>query len=213
MTRSLTTDAQVSVWIAAERRELAEVLSGLPAQSWETASLCAGWRVREVAAHMTMPFRYSSVRFVAEVVRSGGRFDAMADRCARRDAETPTDELVAALKDNATYPWKPPGGGLDGALTHDVIHGLDFTVPLGVTRQVPEERIRLVLQAITKPGPLKFFGVDLTGIELHADDVDWSIGSGTMVSGAAQDLALVICGRKLPAGRLRGGPSSRFTDS
>ena len=46
--------------IAAQRAELAEVLAGLPAPSWDEPTLCAGWRVREVVAHITMPFRFSA---------------------------------------------------------------------------------------------------------------------------------------------------------
>jgi hypothetical protein len=49
--------------------------------------------------------------------------------------------------------------------------------------------------------------------ELRADDIDWTFGSGTPMSGTAQDLAPVLCGRTLPAGRLRGEPSERFTDA
>ena len=213
MTESSMTETEIREAIAAERRDLAEVLRGLPAQAWETQTLCDGWRVREVIAHMTMPFRYSTPRFVAELVRSRGKFHQMADRCARRDGQVDVDELVSALKDNATYSWKPPGGGFEGALTHDLIHGLDFTVPLRIGRRVPEERLRIVLHSITKPKPLKHFGVDLTGIELRADDIDWSFGSGTTVSGAAQDLALLLCGRTLPPGRLRGAPGTRLTSS
>ena len=37
--------------IAAQRAELAEVLAGLPAPSWDEPTLCAGWRVREAVAH------------------------------------------------------------------------------------------------------------------------------------------------------------------
>jgi hypothetical protein len=69
----------------------------------------------------------------------------------------------------------------------------------------------IVLQAITTPKSLKHFGTELTGIELHASDIDWSFGSGAPLSGSAQDLTLALCGRKLPAGRLRGAPSARFT--
>jgi uncharacterized protein (TIGR03083 family) len=198
------TEAEIREAIAGERRDLAEVLTGLSARSWDTQSLCAGWRVREVVAHVTMPFRYSTPRFVAELVKSGGKFSRMTDRCARRDAQAHSGGLVSALKDNATHPWKPPGGGFEGALTHDVIHGLDVTVPLGIGRHVPEERLRIALRGITKPKPLKYFGVDLTGIELCADDIDWAFGSGTLVTGAAQDLALLLCGRTLPPGLLRG---------
>lgn len=64
---------------------------------------------------------------------------------------------------------------------------------------------------MTAAKTVRFFGADLGGIELRADDLDWSFGSGTLVTGTAQDLALVVCGRKLPPGHLRGGPSARFT--
>jgi hypothetical protein len=98
-------------------------------------------------------------------------------------------------------------------LIHDVIHGLDVTVPLCLDRRVSQESLRIVLAGITRPKALKHFGAELDGVELRAEDLDWSFGSGTPVFGAAQDLALVICGRTLPAGRLRGGPSLRFTAS
>jgi uncharacterized protein (TIGR03083 family) len=196
--------AELAGAVAAERRELAAVLGGLPPGAWDEPSLCDGWRVREVVAHLTMPFRYSAARFAFEVARSRGNFNRMADRCARRDAAASAAELTAALRDNAEHPWKPPGGGLAGALTHDVIHGLDITVALGIERAVPADRLAVVLDSITSARSLKFFGARLAGIQLRATDTDWSFGSGTPVTGAAQDLALVVCGRRLPPGRVDG---------
>lgn len=182
--------------IAAERRELAAVLSGLSEREWDAPSLCEGWRVREVVAHMVMPFRYSRRRFVLELAKARGKFDVMADRCARRDAALLSPaELAATLRDNATHPWRPPGGGDEGALTHDVIHGLDITVALGLDRRVPAERLRAVLSGLTKPKGLKYFGVDVTGTELRADDLDWSYGSGRPVSAGAERIALLLCRR------------------
>jgi hypothetical protein len=161
-----------------------------------------------------MPLRYSGRKFALELLKARGNFNLMADRCARRDAVSLSiGELAGALKDNANYPWKPPGGGFKGALTHEVVHGLDYTVPLGIDRKVPEDRLRVVLENLCAPRAVKFFGVDLLGVELRADDIDWSLGSGTPVSGAAQDLALVLCGRRLPTGRLQGRASERFTDA
>lgn len=193
--------------IAAERRELADLLAVLPPDAWEQPSLCAGWRVREVVAHITMPFRYSAPRFAFELARSRGNFTAMADRCARRDAAAPAAELTAGLRDNAEHPWRPPGGGLTGALTHDVIHGLDITVALGIDRTVPASRMSIVLDSVTSAGSLKHFGTSLAGVSLRADDLDWSAGSGRPVTGTAQDLALAVAGRRLPAGRLTGADS------
>jgi uncharacterized protein (TIGR03083 family) len=205
-------DTELTAAITAERRDLAAVLMGLPAERWDEPSLCAGWRVREVVAHMTMPFRYSMPRFLAQLARDRGDFTKMADRVARRDAESlSASELAACLGDNAEHPWKPPGGGFQGALTHDVVHGLDITVPLDLGRKVPEDRLRIVLDGFRKPKAAQYFGVDLTGIELRADDLDWTFGTGKPLSGAAQDLLMVLCGRTLPPGRLAGEAATRFS--
>ena len=59
--------------IAAQRGELAEALNGLPGSVWDKPTLCAGWRVREVVAHITMPFRDSGPRFMFELAKSRGR--------------------------------------------------------------------------------------------------------------------------------------------
>src|SRR5881394_45082 len=160
--------------IAAQRAELAEVLTGLPESGWDEPTLCAGWRVREVVAHITMPFRYGRGRFALELARSRGRVNEMADRTARRDAAvlSPMD-LTEAVRSNTGHPWKPPGGGYTGALAHDLIHGLDITVPLGLAvPRVPEERLRPVLPASLDDRSVRFFGTDLDGIELRADDME-----------------------------------------
>ena len=197
--------------IAAERTELAALLGGLQAQQWDAQTLCAGWRPREVVAHMTMPFRLSRRQFATGMLAARGNFNRMADRYARRDAAALSPgQLVSTLAGNAAHPWKPPGGGFQGALSHDVIHGLDITVGLGLDRRVPHQRLRIVLEGVT-PRQVKYFGTDLHGVQLRATDLDWSYGAGTPLTGAAQDLLLVLCGRKLPPGRLSGEPSHRFT--
>ena len=198
--------------IAAQRGELAEALTGLPASGWDEPTLCAGWRVREVVAHITMPFRYSGPRFMVELAKSHGRFNEMADRLARRDAARMSPaELAEAVRSNIGHPWRPPGGGFEGALAHDLIHGLDITVPLGIGRPVPAERLRRVLPASTASKSVTYFGADLAGIEFRARDLDWTLGSGAPLTGTAADLLLAVCGRKLPAGRLEGDPAARFS--
>ncbi|PXY22485.1 maleylpyruvate isomerase family mycothiol-dependent enzyme [Prauserella muralis] len=205
------TGTDIRTHVAAQRHELADLLADLPESTWDTPSLCAGWRVREVVAHLVLPFRYSMPRFLASLLRARGNFDRMADRCARRDAAAlSTHELVAVLRDNAEHPWQPPGGGPAGALSHDVIHGLDITTALGHGPALPPERVRLVLDN-AGPRQVRHFGTDLSGVELRADDLDWRYGSGAPLTGAAQDLLLVLCGRRLPPGRLAGEPAPRFT--
>ncbi|MCH6170244.1 maleylpyruvate isomerase family mycothiol-dependent enzyme [Pseudonocardia alaniniphila] len=196
--------------IAAERQELAAMLDDLPIAMWDGPTLCAGWRVREVAAHMSMGFRYPLPRMVFELVKARGGINRMTDRCARKDAATlSTAELVNALRDNAHHPWQPPVGGAAAALGHDVIHGLDITVALGIDRRIPEDRLRLLLSNVTAR-TLKFFRADLDDVQLRADDLDWSFGTGTPLVGAAQDLLLVAYGRRLPPGHLHGEARDRY---
>ena len=140
-----------------------------------------------------MAFRYSTWQVLGGMIKARGSFNRMADRAARSDAESlSASELTAVLRDNLDHPWKPPGGGYEGALSHDIIHGLDITVALGLDRSVPADRLRFVLDGVS-PRQVKYFGVDLQGIELQADDLDWSYGTGTPLTGAAQDLLLVLC--------------------
>lgn len=205
------TDDHLRAAVVAERGEQADLLAALRPEQWDAPTLCAGWRVREVVAHTTMPFRTSLGRTVLELAKARGNINRMADRCARRDAaRLPAAQLLAALRDNLAHPWTPPGGGAHGALAHDVIHGLDITVGLGLDRRPPPERVAMVLAGM-RPRNIAFFGADLTGVALRATDLDWSYGTGTPAEGLAQDLLLVLCGRRLPPGRLEGEAAARFS--
>ncbi|MGH3401761.1 MAG: maleylpyruvate isomerase family mycothiol-dependent enzyme [Streptosporangiaceae bacterium] len=194
----------ISEWIAADRRDLAGVLDGLTAAQWDAPSLCDGWAVRHVVAHLTMPLRYSPPRFLLRLAAAGGSFRKMSDGVARRDGELPRAQLIATLRDRATYPWKPPGGGLQASLTHQVVHGLDITAALGAGRRIPDEAMAAVLGSVTGPQSMKHFGVDLSGVQLQATDLDWSRGQGAPLRGTAADLVLLATGRRLPDGALSG---------
>jgi uncharacterized protein (TIGR03083 family) len=203
-------EADIAAAVADERRAQVELYASLSEDDWNSSSLCAGWRVREVLAHVTMPFRYSLPRVAWEIAKARGSFDRMADRRARIDArQLSTAQLWESLRDNVENPWSPPGGGPLGALSHDVIHGLDVSTPLGLDDAASAERVGMVLGGL-RPKQVAFFGVDLDGVQLRAEDVDWSYGDGEPVHGRAQDLLLLLCGRRLPAGRLSGPASARF---
>ena len=197
--------------ITAERRQFSHILKELPHQDWDTASLCTGWRVREVVAHMTMPLRLSTPRFAVEMLRSRGNFTRMADRVARHDAQEPVNTLLDRWQANENTRWKPPGGGLQGALTHDIVHGLDITIPLGIAHPVREANLLTVLDHATSPLSQKHFRLDLTGVRFEATDLDWTFGDGEPLHGAAHHLLMVLMNRKMPPGALTGLAAARFT--
>jgi uncharacterized protein (TIGR03083 family) len=197
--------------IADEYRALADLLEAAGPQVWDVPSLCEGWRTREVVAHVTMPVRYAGPAFMAELEAAGGDFTRLSNTVAARDGALPTGRLLADLRSEVLHTWQPPGGGLDGALTHCVIHSLDIVESVPLPRRVPDERIARVLSLVADPGAPNLFGTDLADVELRADDLEWTYGTGAPVIGPAQALALVACGRLLPAGRLRGEVAARFT--
>ncbi|MFI1801397.1 maleylpyruvate isomerase N-terminal domain-containing protein [Streptomyces sp. NPDC020379] len=89
--------------IAAERREFADVSDGLPPEQWDAPSLCAGWRVREVAAHMSLGFRSSVPQVMWQLAKARGGLHRMTDRCAREDAQ-PQRRLARAVLDRPVRP-------------------------------------------------------------------------------------------------------------
>jgi uncharacterized protein (TIGR03083 family) len=211
--------------IAAHRRALAEALSDLPAGQWQGVSLCAGWTPAHVLAHQTMPFRVTEAEFMAGMQQCGGDFTKFSDEIAERDSSNiPPAELVGVLRDNAENPWAPPGGGLSGALSHDVIHGLDMTWLLGSAYEIPAEAMTNVLGSITGPLVLAddavvaidvepgaerttVFGFPLDGIKVIATDLDWSAGRGPELRGRGRDLLPLLAGRKIPR-ELFSGPGA-----
>jgi uncharacterized protein (TIGR03083 family) len=205
----VTDDAFLQPTVAAEFDRLADLLDAASDAQWDTPSLCAGWRVREVIAHLTMAARYSEAEFMAELQRCGFDFTRLSNEVAARDATLPTDELRRNLRSEVMQHWAPPGGGYRGALNHVVIHGLDVTVPLGAPRPADDQAIRVILDDLTQGDDHVRFGIDHGQRRLEATDLDWSFGAGPPLRGAAADLALAICGRAVPPGRLDGDPLVR----
>jgi len=197
-----TSDDELQPLVAASYLALGDLLAGMGAAAWETRSMCEGWRVREVVAHVTMPARYDEEAFMAELRECGFDFTTLSNRVAARDAELPTEQLVANLRDEVMQHWTPPGGGYHGALSHVVIHGLDVTAPLGVERCSSDPAVRVVLDDLASGGAHSHFGTELGDRTLQATDLDWSYGSGPVVSATAGDLVLHLTGRRVPTERL-----------
>ena len=195
--------------IAAHRRALADALSSLTAEQWRGDSLCAGWTPAHVLAHQTMPFRISGEDFMAGLQECGGDFTTFSDQIAARDSQLPPAELIAALRDNADTPWSPPGGGLAGALSHDVIHGLDISWPLALAYEIPERALTLVLDSLTSQGSETLFGFPLAGITVTATDLGWSVGQGPQLAGRSRDLLPLLAGRRIPRERFDGDGVAR----
>jgi uncharacterized protein (TIGR03083 family) len=178
---------------------LADLLAAAPADIWEAASLCTGWQVRHVVAHVTMPSRLTPEQFEAEMVAAGGDFSLLSDTVAARDASLPIADLLAQLRSPALHAWQTPAGGPAGALSHAVIHSLDVTVAIDRPPVAPVEALVAVLDQLAGANGA-IFGLDLTGIRLVANDTDWNWGSGEVIRADCGGLVALLGGRTVPAG-------------
>jgi uncharacterized protein (TIGR03083 family) len=212
--------------ITPHRQALADALAGLTPDQWGGPTLCTKWTPGHVLAHLTMPYRISGPDFMAGLQRCGGDFTAFSDEVAETDSTIPQAELVGILASNAGTPWEPPGGGLIGALTHDVIHGLDMTWLLPVRYDIPAAAMTAVLNSVTSPVPaaareqlaaevspdasqMTVFGFSLAGIKVVATDLDWSAGQGAELTGASRDLLPMLARREIPRDRFSGPGAER----
>lgn len=184
--------------IAAQRRQLADTLDALPDAMWEAPTLCDEWAVRNVVAHLVMPFRYSVPRFILGVLAERGNFTRFSNKVAQRDGRLPAEQLVTTLRANADTPYRPPGGGFAGALTDLVVHSLDICRPLGIDANLDPAAASAVLTHLTTDRSLAHFDLDLQGLRLEARDIEWTHGRGTVVAAPAEDLILALAKRRGP---------------
>ncbi|MBV1856509.1 maleylpyruvate isomerase family mycothiol-dependent enzyme [Catellatospora tritici] len=191
-------DNEVQELVGPQLRALADAVAGQPVSIADAPSLCEGWAVRHVIAHMTMAARYDGPSFMAELAAVGHDFGALSEKVARRDGELPFDLLLADLRGDTMARWAPPGGGAAGALSHAVIHGLDITYAVGLPRTADDRATRIVLDSLAEGGASRHFGVDTAGRLLRATDLDWEAGHGTPVAASAGDLILALAARPRP---------------
>jgi uncharacterized protein (TIGR03083 family) len=191
--------------IADERRGLAALLSGLTGEQQATQSLCSEWTVRDVVAHLVVPLEVSTPKFVLAMLACRGNFDRANVRLAREQARRPFGELTEVLRRKADSRFTPPGSGPEAPLTDLLVHGLDIRWPLGLPRDIPEERLHKSLAFLTAApvGAVVAKGT-LDGFRFEANDIDWAHGSGPVVSGDAEAILLAITGRTTALGHLSG---------
>ncbi|MGA8209320.1 MAG: maleylpyruvate isomerase family mycothiol-dependent enzyme [Nocardioidaceae bacterium] len=187
-------------WVAPTCNGLADLLTTSAVDTWESPSLCQGWLVRHVIAHVTMPARLTPEQFGAELAAAGGDFTVLSDTVATRDASLPAADLLDQLRSPILHAWQPPGGGGAGALSHAVIHSLDVTVALDQPLVAPAAAATAVLDQLSAANG-SWFGVDLTDVRLEATDTDWSWGRGRLVRADSGRLVALLSGRALPDGR------------
>ena len=194
------------VWRAvdAERLSLADLLDSLGEREWETPSLCVGWRVRDVAAHLTLS-QMGVVPAVVAAVRARGNFNRMVhDTAVRQARRLPVKEYAPRLRAMAGSRRKAPGVSHLEPLIDVLVHGQDIAIPLGRSRPMPA---RAAAAAADRVWPSLFpwrAERKLGGFRLAATDCNWSGGEGLLVEGPIAAILLLLTGRRAGLAQLSG---------
>lgn len=183
--------------IVGERQALAAELSTLTEQEWATPSLCAGWTVKDVAAHVIsspqLTWRATG-RLMPAMARHG--YNGAILRDGLRRGAVMTDQLLADYERWSSVRRGPVTVTGVEPLIDILVHTQDILRPLGRRHPMPlaavpvaGRRARL-LAGLLGGGPVRRH-------RLVASDVDWAIGPehGPLVQGRAEELLMLLCGR------------------
>jgi uncharacterized protein (TIGR03083 family) len=193
-----TGDEHVYEIAAANRRLAAAMFAGLSEEQWRTSSLCDGWTVREVAAHLVPPEGGFTLLGIARLLwRYRGDLDRMVDETAREGARAPTDEIVRQLRERADERLKPPVTGALGPMTDTCVHLRDAARPLGLDVGPPPESWQPALDfLVSKPASKGFVPpARIAGLAFATTDRAWTHGTGAEVRGPSEAVAMSIAGR------------------
>jgi uncharacterized protein (TIGR03083 family) len=196
--------------IAEERRTLADLLDGLSDEEWAAPSLCAGWRIRDVAAHVAaVPQPPSVGSLLVAGVRARGNFHRLNTDVSVRYADARTArQLVAELREHADSRRMPAVTNHRNILFDILVHGQDIALPLGRPRAMPLAAARAGVVRVWTMGWPFWAKRHLRGLRLVATDIEWSAGTGEEVSGPIQALLLLVTGRVGAAAPALSGPGA-----
>lgn len=191
-------------WILEERGSVLATFEGLDDEQLDTPSLCRGWSVREVLAHLVLAAHPPVRRYAVALVRSLGSFDRANHELAVADAGLPVAELLDRYRVAMEHRFAPPGWPPAAPLADVLLHALDVRIPLGLPTERPAERYEPVMRLLTSPAGKAFAPGSRPSVRWEATDHDWSAGDGRPVRGAMADLALAASGRSARLDALEG---------
>ena len=206
---------RTEAWTAidAHRQDLVQLLESLSAEEWRRPSLCAGWTVRDVAAHLTLQ-QLGPAAVLAQMVKWRGSLDRTTAHAARvRAAALTTEQIIAEIR--ATIGSRRHIFGVTHleTLCDILVHSQDIAIPLGRHLDLPADAAAVAasraLSMRWPPPPPS--AKKLAGFRLTATDTSWSTGDGPTVRGPMAALLLVCCGRLTALPQLSGDGAAELT--
>lgn len=181
------------------RLRIADLLAELEPAEWDAASLCRGWRVRDVAGHLALVPTITLGEMIAVAPRarfSPNRINTVL--AVRRGSADPGD-IVAELRRHAADRRTAAGLDTRNSLFDLIVHSQDIALPLGREFAVPAPDSVWGLHRVWAMGWPFHARRRLAGVTLRATDADWTVGDGPEIAGPALALLLALTGRTAAA--------------
>lgn len=180
--------------LVADRRELVELGKTLSPEEWNTASLCEGWKVRDVIAHIIGGHSDLGTYFTTAPSKTNQK---MVDRRKNIPIEALINQLEALLHPIWVEKLVP------GYYLYDNwVHQQDIRWVLGPERQREQDQARM--QLLLAPMAKKINARKDGKLKYVATDLDWQAGSGQELRGSAEALMLALANRPAAYPRLEG---------
>lgn len=200
--------------IDAQRAQLCDLLSDLDDGEWHQPSLCAGWTVRDVAAHLTLQqLGFGAV--LGQLSQWRGSIDRTTAHVARRRAAAlTTGQIIAEIRAGIGSRRHIFGVTHRETLCDILVHSQDIAIPLGRRLDLPADAAAVAASrtlSMRWPPPLPSVR-KVAGLRLTATDFSWSTGAGPDVRGPMAALLLICCGRTAALPQLSGDGVAALTD-
>lgn len=208
--------SRAEIWhvIDAQRTSLANLLEGLSEQEWRHTSLCDGWTVRDVAAHLTL--QQLGVRAaIAMMARYRGDIDTAVRESARqRAAALAPGQIIAAIRSTAGSRRHNFGVTYQETLIDALVHAQDIAIPLGRRHSMPPEAAATAATRIwTMHWPPPFpASRAMRRFRVTATDAAWAAGHGPEVRAPISAILLLSAGRLIALPELTGDGAAELTN-
>ena len=201
-----------AVWPAVhtERQALIQDLERLTPEQWARPSLCPGWDVHDVVAHLVESAKTTRLGFVRGLIAARFDFDrANADGLARERGATP-EATLAEFRRVSGFTKTPPAAPAT-RLVEAIVHGEDIRRPLGIVRSYPVGPVAAALRYQLKTGVSMGGGRErAAGFRLRAADAGLDHGSGPEVLAGSLSLLMAVSGRPVSADAFTGDGAGDF---
>lgn len=181
--------------IAAKARlDFADVLADLSDEQLKAETFCDQWNALEVGGHIVSFIEMSLPTMMFSMAKTGFNIDKAWAENARKYSAQGQAEVVRKIRADPGKKSAVKAFPAELTVADVAVHTQDVRRPLGIDGALDPDVVKVALEMCTTNKKAKMFvpPSDIAGLRLEATDMDWSYGSGELVSGTGEAILMAI---------------------